>query len=519
MIANLKRTIYLDRFSRWINQGFNSYLLLLLPLFLVYFFPAHVPYFFADETSYFNAYWNSPIFSADFWTKALYQGRPITIYLLGIMAKIVNSGDYGLLVIRIFQLFISSFCAWIFFLLLRRKLSNYFSYILVLLVWYQPAFSVYHTYSMLTPYLFGILFSYLAFYLVCCANNKNNAAILGRIAGATALLIASFMIFQAAPYAAIGLACIYVLTTPNSSWNNGKKYWTFLTLISITTIVYVFGYKWLLDANQDSDAYIITFQVFDMLSSSFLDNIGAFFTVDNYRGVFEWWNYIVPIPKFSDAVYRQITSAFLSGWATAIIISFYLEVATNAKRVAIQKYFFILLSLLLTLFPIYAEGGTGRQHVYIATVPAVILTGGYALVHIFNFLTGSTWVLKRAAVAAVIFLGLGAQAQIYRSIIHPSVRYLNFTKQEMIRQYENNVTNVYIIKTSQHCYTEPCRGLMSRHLGTANRDIPEFYAYVLKKISGNNDIPIVFSYEDLSDTGSIVIDYRILEAQLRLNAP
>jgi hypothetical protein len=506
------------------RQNFLFLFLLFSALYFIYFSPIHTAYYYGDETGHFFS--GSSFGNLKTWImQVLKTGRPVTFFLFKMMGRLVNSYQGGLQFIRVLEFLGSYFVSVFLFSIIRqRNISLSASFFLILFIWAQPVFQILHVYSLAAVYVIGIFCSYLAFILVCSPETFG-ISFTTRFIFSVVLLLIAWVIFPAAPFCGLAPLAFYALTSSNEEWNRDRKYYLLFVCTLIATIpVFVLGYKITLQYFHP-DVSHMTEESFALLSPTSFGFYLRLLNPMNYMGPFEWWNYIYPIRKMPDILFFAFTSVTLFVWFFTGVWAFFLELKSEDRSDVVQRYLLAFGSVALCFLPLVADQFSKRQHLYIACVPALVLVFFYGASRCVSSLPlkqPAQRKMKALAVAIVVLVALGAQADVYRALVSPSVIFDSFVKNEMLRQLDKEYQSILVIKAKSYCDIEPCRGFMGRRMSISSReDNPSasFYQKTLEKSGGRKDIPVQFMTDvgvDVDLAHTILIDHRILRESLVL---
>jgi hypothetical protein len=408
-----------------------------------------------------------------------------------------------------------------YFLLRKRWVPIVWTAIIVLFIWSQPALQIFHGYSSLLPYILGIIASYLALYFIFWSPSLS---LVRRFIVATLLLMIGWLTFQATPFAGLSLVSFYALTSKNDdARSENKKLILFIVALATSAVIYMVAYGIILRLFQ-ANTYELTARAFSFISGDLSsDDYLQLFDARNYLGIFEWWNYLLPIVRFTPTQFYLATGISALFWSLIFIWSFLLELARQPRRFILAKYLLATIAILLTLAPIVADNFSGRQHLFFPAVSTLTLAFGYALFIISRRYL--LWERHRAWIISLcfpilLFVILGARTNLDRGLVLPANRFYNFVRSEIIEHTDEPYDHVLVITTPQphYCKFEPCRAFFGRRLATAWRDGYDgviFYTQMLARLGMPHDIPIQFtsSPEALPDVGDplIIDNQKLLE--------
>lgn len=501
-----------------VNLNIICTLIILLSLYAMYFSPLQTVYYFADEAVLYAQDPPLSLLINKFISRGLIDGRPISMFLYGIMSKIAFTGEPGLQFIRVLQFIASAGTAIFFFNLLRKcQISSYAATFLVVLIWSQPVMQSFHAYSMATPGLIGACSSYLAFSLLYNAETHHKAKFIFKLSVCLLLLVLAWITYQATPFCGLALMSFCVLSSSDEQWYKERhKHALFLGLIFISMFCYIITYKKMLSLPHDW-TYPLTESSLSLLSGKPVTEYLRILHPRNYLGPFEWWNYIVPVPKLSDTTFQLFTSLSLGLFLAIGSLAYVKDLKLCRPSVVCQKYVVAFFGLALTFLPLVADNFSFRQRLYIACVPTLVVMM-YAFIERIaaaNEMTVWPRSIKVLAIALLLVICLGAQANVHRGLVMPNVKFLTFAKAEMDRQKDKNAERLLVVNTPQVCIYEPCRGFMERRMSIANRKrgAVEFYQNLLSRIGKDPNLSVEFVDErekEYETDDTIVIDYRIL---------
>ena len=521
------------------KQNNLAFLIFTIVLYFLYSTPLHTTYHFEDEAGWLFRYQPNYSFFNNFFEGGhgkrlvddiLMNGRPVSMSLIKIMSNIVNTGFMGLQFIRWLQLLVSLFTASLFYWLLRQsKLSFFWTIFLVVAIWTQPVFQTYHVYWVLTPYLLGVWSSFLAFYILC--RDKATTRMGFSVFGAFLLLLFSCMTFQATPFAGLALMIFFSLNTPDDSWHAKRyRYLSFIAVLIASILVYTVVYKMVL-ALTAPEVAPLTERSFSILSGELtLKEFLKLFHPRNYTGPFEFWNYLFPISPISSLradgkTFRLFAYATMLIFCMTVAIAFILDFKRSNRGITVQKYLIALFSLGLTFIPLIADGFRFRQYLYVACTPAIVLILAYCTRVIFANLNASNRIRKMATAAALsvlILIAAGAQANVYRGIVLPNHRFLQYVENEMLRQIHKDYNQLLVINAQSNCPREPCRGIFYNRMCISKRTSPgaiRFYRRTLQGLHMRSDVAVQFTDnpdEKFDDAKTLVIDFSVLHRKLEI---
>jgi hypothetical protein len=349
--------------------------------------------------------------------------------------------------------------------------------------------------------------------------------------GAFLLLFFSCLTYQATPFAGLALLIFYALNTPDDSWHARRyKYLLFIAVLIAAILVYTIVYKIVL-ALTTPEVYSLTERSFSILSGELtLKEFLKLFHPRNYTGPFEFWNYLFPISPISSLrangkTFRLLSYATMLIFCTAVAIAFIFDFKRSNRGITVQKYFIALISLGLTFIPLIADGFRFRQYLYVACTPAIVLILAYCTKTILTYLNVSHRIRKMATTAALsvlILVAAGAQANVYRGIVLPNHRFLQYVENEMLRQIHKDYNQLLVINAPSICPREPCRGIFHNRMCISKRTTPgavRFYRRTLQGLHMRSDVAVQFTDdpdEKFDDVKTLVIDFSVLQRKLEI---
>jgi hypothetical protein len=447
----------------------------------------------------------------------LFNGRPISYFLWGTELGIV-AREGGLHWYRVFHFAVSSGVAAYFYRLLRRRdVSPWWALFLVLLIWSQPVIQIYYFVSLRTAYWLGFCASCWAFTMV----HATPAADLRsprRLVKPAALLMVSWMTFQATPFCGLAPLAYYALTAAPDTWRDERrKYLAFIATVLATMVVYTAAYKILL-ALTDARTYALARHVFAIPSETSAAGYLEWLRPTNYLGPFEWWNYLYPLTKLSELRWSLLTGATAVAWLGASAVAFAIEARQRSRSYVRQKYAIAFVAAGLTFFPLIADRFATRQNVYIACVPAITLIFAYAISVIVGALRPRRVTRMALATAATVVLAMvcaGAREGFDRALVYPNVRFYDSVLEQIRGQVDARYDRILVITAPHVCEREPCRGVHGYRMSLAGRrDLPQFYRALVRRNGGRPDMPVEFVEGRELGRGdlrrALVIDHRRL---------
>jgi len=511
-----------------------SYLIITTILYIIYNAPIHTIYYFADEN--INIFAKNISYEWDFKRfiyNGMVHGRPIMMYLLTLISDFAHNDNSHLQIIRILQLLISSLTAfYLFRLIIKRNIPHAWGIAIVIFIWAQPTFQIFHTYSATLPALMAMSLSLLSFQLTYNTFEHQGKPKKLYLLIAFLLLMVCWIIYQSAPFVGLSVMAIYALTEPADRWKTRLKiYLSYIAILIISMITFTALYKYGLSLTT-MKAYPLTNNAFSLLTDGSLSNYLQLLHPKNYTGPFELWNYLFPIKSLSSTQNGIGSGSFLYFayfamivYAGMLITNLNLDIKLHGKKCALQRHVIATSAVLLTFLPLVADGFSFRQHIYMACTPAIILTASFYFLTIYRHLikkeTHRTAV-KTSLIVGLVFVSFGAQANIMRGILLPSVRYHTFLINELLSQKGKPYNHALVINAKASCEWEPCRGFMFRRLSIAARDKSIIYQLMLNRAHMRYEVPIVFSDnipEGLNIDNYLIIDYRKLASLQQIEKP
>ena len=494
-------------------------------LLLVYHAPLQTTYYFGDEVVFlFSDLPWSDLFESFFW-QGLSVGRPFSFILFGLFGKLASTGPAGLQLLRLLQYLVSLGVAMLVYALLRkRRVIPFWSLLLVLAIWSQPALQVYHAYAMLTPYLMGVAAALAAFYFSFWkqAHSRGLAAI-QFIAVVMSLLVA-WLFFPASPFAALGLVSFYGLSEQaQKAAADQRRLLTFLAATLAAAVIFIAGYYALLDWTGIAQ-YPLTERAFSLLGTGGNESLVSLLNPLRYLGPFEWWNYALDLPMLRRRVYLAAIAVSAVLFCVTVCAAYFLEQRKAAARYVRGKYLLALAALALTFLPLAADNFSLRQHVYIAVSPAIVLIFFSSLAVLWRELSSTVslpaWLPPLAAILLVAVLLLGGERGISQGMVAPSARFLSFVESQINAQDDVPYERIVVVTAAELCPSEPCHGLFGRRMsiGAYQSEFWQtFYTGILRAKGKRSDVPVVYRWEltpEVDDGRSLIIDTRILQRML-----
>lgn len=493
-------------------------------LFLLYGSPLWTTYFIIDEAGYVRTQ-PFPMFAAP-WMGiyfGLFNGRPLSYFLWGFYLSLATSWG-ALPLVRVIHFTVSCLVASAFVHVLRaRERSTWPVFFLVLFLAAQPVIQIYFAVSMRTTYWLGAVCSAAAF--LSLQRSQASGATLGakEIRHAALLLLVGWTTFQATPFCGLTLLSYYALTASAESWPRERRAaLAFLATFIGTMVAYAVVYKLLLFVT-GAETYFRTDRAYSIMASVAESGDKAFLQAKNYLGPFEWWNYPLPIATINDSTRQMFTRASACVWLAVSGLAFIVELRRRPGWLVVQRYAVAFGAAGLTFLPLVADNFTARQNVFIACVPAVVLTFA-ACVRILLAPLAATSVVRRAlAVAALPLLAwvcVGARSGFERGLIQPNARFYRYVVDEVARQARHPFDQVLILRiAAAQCCKEPCVGTHGYRISAPGNGEPsDFYRKIVFDHSGRSDFEVRVSDENdraaRARPNTLIIDLGRLRTEL-----
>lgn len=484
--------------DRWAAAGVVAVLALL------YASPLWTTYYAFDEASYLFPEGPYPLgaFLEDVrtngWRAGLWNGRPVSAVCWYFFRSVTATYDTGLFWIRVGQLVASALTALLFFALLRRRdWPAGWAAFLTLLVWSHPTIHVYHAIAMAAPYWLGMWASVLACLLVLRTPPPGAARLAGRLVGAALLYTFAWWTFQGAPFFGLVPAVLWVLTAGPAEWRRTRRlHLAHLGVFLVAMAAYPVAYQAYLRLDPAHPTYHLASEALALLEGR-----GASYArllhPDGYLPPFEWWNYPVSIPPLSQAAWETLTGATALVWLATWLLAGVLDARRTGTDWAIGRHAVAAVAVALTFLPLPAAGFTGRTHVYVACVPAVVVSFAWAVRVLAGALQpplASRRMAAAMAVAGLVLVCLGARGSFERGFVQPNARFYQFVLSEIDRQQPRDADRIVVVNADQTCPDEPCRGLHARRMSVADRtDLATFYQTLVRRRGGPAALPVQFT--------------------------
>jgi len=516
-VDEAKVTVYMPQEQK--PSHLLALFIIAMVLYLMYSSPLHSVYYFADEMN--------RLFTESSWAQlkrillrsSWVVGRPISRVSFGLMGNLVNQVEDGLEILRWLQYVLSVGTAFLLYYLVRLgRADGWWATCVVLLIWAQPVFQVCHVYSVTAPFLLGVCFSYLAFFIIQRHRSGEGGWWVCRLALATLFLSLSWLSYQASPFAALAPLCFHVLTTPEEDWRRERrKYYAFLLALAISMVLFIALFKTahlLLGIN----LYAPGKRIVSLLDSgSGWQDYLSMLHPRNYLISFEFWNYLLPVRNLGN-VRNMLAYGAMVAWACVFLASSLLDAKTQGFRTAGEKVLLVLVSVGCSFLPLIAAQDGARQHLQVAFVPTLLLVFAYGLTRIVTgvFRAQAT---RRVAfgvlVGAIAVIIAGAYGNVHRGLVLPSMRFVDFVGGEIARAGDQPLDRVLVVNArAPRCWHEPCSGFFARRGSICGRDsvgVEGFYRGMLRQAGRPHEVPVLFTWKSPSEDqleGALVIDLR-----------
>lgn len=423
----------------------SAFVIVAIGLLAMYGASLRETYLFADETWLFADYMVDRSLLQAVAAYTVSFGRPLLALVHHAMSQAIHLGDAGLAALRVLQYLGSLLGAWLVLLLIvRLGLSWLQGTLLVLFIWSQPAFAITHLYAHVGAGWPFALLSLFAFWLVV----DDRAPLRGRMAVVVAygLFLLGFFGSQVATFFCAGFIALAALQDRSlTAWRRH---------------IAVFG------------ALCAAFTTYVLFYVAARYGLGYF----TYRGgapiglslealrVFEFWNTPVRVP----ATTGQVLGACLAvavAWVAVTVAACMRERTSPAVKG--RRWGLAAACVASTFAVVIADGSSGRQHLFLASVPALVLVGGYALDVLMR---GVHPRLRRAAALVAVFsVVAGASLSYPRDLVRPSASMFAFIERSLAADGDRtgNPGPVSVIVPapafwSDVCQEQPCGGFYGR---------------------------------------------------------
>ncbi|MEM1411305.1 MAG: hypothetical protein AAGH19_03025 [Pseudomonadota bacterium] len=465
-------------------------LILLLALFLIYGAALHTVYLFADETWLFDEEARQRGLAHAMFEYTRGFGRPLTAPIHFAFSHAILFGEEGMLALRWVQFLCSFAMAFVFYGLLRRLgLQTLTALLLTVFIWSQPGFAIRHFYAHTATSWAPALASLLAFWLVLDERSPLRAP--ASLLLAFGLFLAGFFTTQVAPFYCAGLIALATLQDKSlAHWPACRN--LFLALMA------AFG------------AYLVFYFVARYGLGWFTYRGGTRFALTpEALSVFEFWNY--PIRSSLSRGQVQLLCALVGGlWLLTLLAAFMGE--KEPLEVRLKRWGLALACVGSTFIVVVADGASGRQHLFLAAIPAVVLTGWFAL---HSLMSTNRW-LKAAGLVLVVVVMIGAARSFPRDLVQPAAKMLSYIQTSVTVTDTPPETPLTVLMPPKDtwegiCVGQPCGGFYARQFQLPFHLAWSHYYTSAMRLSGVPwQRPIVFEQatpERPLDAAAYVIDW------------
>lgn len=452
-------------------------------------------YLFADEFGIYRFHKLSIYFTLE--NSFNNHGRPISQFFYRVFGRALYIGENGITLIRIIQLLLSISAALISFRLLSNiSVPRRHALLLIVFMWSQPAFAIHHAYFMLAPYWLGVLASLCTLHL--CLNDYLEGRNGTKFILYSVLFLIGFLTYQASPFFVVGFVALCFL---KNNIKNSKKYILILLALMSSMILYTLVFKILnLVYDMGSSRVEKAFDAYSIISAPFN---AAFYTV------FEFWNYIFPT-KLDRSVKTSLIIFSAIVWIVVVLSAAILEIKRQPDRRA--NWIMAAICVALSFLPVVADGATGRQHVFLAAVPALSLTAYYSALVLLP--EGTRARLYPLVLASLLIVAVGANFSYVRGLISPATRLFEYTRNSLAKFDETQFSEIRIRVPSlkegrRFCPQDPCTRFYGRRLQIGHiSKRKSLYRSVLMLNGQSPDVRIVFDSTPVPQDGAaFVVDW------------
>lgn len=448
---------------------------------LLYLTPLFEAYLFADEMSYYR----SRGFLETIRDVSQYVGRPGAGLVMAVFDDALLLGEAGLRALRLVSLAMSLLAAAASWALLRRlDIPPPRAALLLVFLWSQPALAVYHAYLSLMPYWLGVYCALASFAIFHARAATPMTFREGMLHGA--LFIAALGTFQATAFFVLPFLAYHSLISHRQGVVSRCVF--LLLALATATVVYTAGFKVMTSLGLGGYGPAQSLMSLDDLS---------YFVGPGYLGIFEFWNYAIPL-DLGTGTKRQVMAFVALSTGFLILAAALTDIMRDAARAA--NWSIAMACLLASFVPIAAAGGDPRQHLAIAAVPTLTLIAYRSAVLIIDSLVARNARAVRGAfgigAAAIVgVVALGSAAGVYRGIVAPYALHFQFTRAALAEGGHEIVRLTVMVPPEGYawCRVEPCSGFFGRRIpGEWHITREAFYRFVALHSGRNTDFDIVF---------------------------
>ena len=492
MLGSSQRTVYVER-SQVVHL-----LILSVTIFALYSSSLATVYLFADETFAFSTTLVERDVVSGFVSAAKSAGRPLAGVAHSLIADAIVFGEYGLQGLRILQFVLSLLAAiYVFFVMQALGIKPGHALLLTLFLWSQPAVAIHHVYFYLAPFWLGVFCSLLAFSIFLV---RKQEPLDWREGTAYFVLFGiGLCIYQMTPFFFLGFLAFGILKDRDDSYlaRHAKLFLIFLGTVALYTVAFKISFE-LYGAGSYRQAQ-------QLLN---LTDIGRFFS-SGYLFLFEFWNYLIPVEISEEAKLKLLA---ITAVAWALLIAMAIVVDLRKQKKSLRRWTLALACAGASILPIVADDATGRQHLFLAALPALLLLACYAGTR----LVPERWAgwAKPILVACLCLVAAGGSLGYQRALVGPAARLFAFVQTEAVNQMHPGVKRVLVIRPSVGdmkglCKYEPCTRFYGRRMATHwHLERRALYQTALRLAGLPPRLPVKFVARDKAfQTDAITIDW------------
>ena len=476
----------------------GNLLILSLAVFALYSSSLATVYLFADETYAFSTTMVERDVVSGFLSAAVAAGRPLAGAAHSLIADAIVFGEYGLQGLRILQFVLSLLAAiYVFFVMRALRIKPGHALLLTIFLWSQPAVAIHHVYVYLTPLWLGVFCSLLAFSIFLVRKQKPYDWREG--VTCFVLFVIGLCIYQTTPFFFLGFLAYDILNDRDDRYleRHAKLFLVFLCTVALYTVAFKIASE-----IYGAGSYRQAQQLLDPT------DIGRFLT-GNYLILFEFWNYVIPVEISENAKLKLLA---ITAVAWALLIATAIVVDLRKQKKSLRRWTLALGCTGATILPIIADGATGRQHLFLAALPALLLLAYYAGTR----LVPERWAgrAQTTLVACLCLVAAGGSLGYQRALVGPAARLFAFVQTEAVNQMHPGVKRVLVIRprigdTKRLCRYEPCTAFYGRFMLT-NWHLEQrgLYQTALRLAGLTPRLPVNFVARDKAfQTDAITIDW------------
>lgn len=472
--------------------GRTAFPIVALGLLLLYGASLRETYLFADETWLFadnmvKRSWLDAVFA---YTVSF--GRPLLAPLHHAMSQAIHLGEPGLTALRGYQFIASLGAAWlVLVVVVRLGLSWLQGTLLVLFIWSQPAYAMNHLYAHVSGGWPFALLSLLATWVVVGERSPLRGPV--AVVAAYGLFLLGFFGSPGAMFFCAGFIALATLQDRSlDRWRRHAAAFAALCGAFATFVVFYFAAK---------------------------HGLGWF----TYRGgarigvsletlrVFEFWNYPVRVSATNAQVRLACLAAALA-WGGLVATAVVRERTRPAAKW--RRWGLALACVGSTFAVVLADGSSGRQHLFFAAVPALVLVCWYALRVLARDVRPG--MVRVAAVIAVVAVLVGGGLSYPRDLVRPAASMFAFIERALATGAagagDSGPVSVIVPEPStwrEACQGQPCGGFHRRRFQLRWHLTRDSYYTTVLRLSGQPwRRPVEFIAADAgADPRSPVVDW------------